>query len=314
MSGNRVLVTGAGGMIGTALAERLQEEGDEVVGVDVDFNRWADQAIEETIECDLTDQDALSALPHDVDVVVHFAANARVHKLVQQPELARDNFDMTFNVLEYMRKAGVSKLVFGSSREIYGNKDKIIYSEEDTFVDECESPYTASKVGGESMINAYEQCYGFDAAILRFSNVYGRYDLSDRVIPLFISQTYRGEDLTVFGADKVLDFTYLDDCVDGVARVIQEFNKAGGTTFNIASGEGSSLIELAERITELVDRETQVSVGQNRTGEVSRYVADISKAQKILGYEPTYDLRTGLEETVDWYLAHEQLLESISAS
>jgi UDP-glucose 4-epimerase len=161
------------------------------------------------------------------------------------------------------------------------------------------------------MLKAYEQCYDIEASILRFSNVYGRFDVSDRVLPLFIAQAHDGQDLTVYGDDKVLDFTYLDDCVDGIVRVIEKFHKAKGTTFNIASGEGTSLIELAEEITRRVDTDVDIHVEPNRTGEVGRYVADISKANKVLNYDPAYSFDEGLDATVDWYTRNAQFFDEI---
>lgn len=187
----------------------------------------------------------------------------------------------------------------------------MIYSEDDTYVDECESPYTASKVGGEAMVKAYEQCYDLDATILRFSNVYGRYDISDRVIPLFIAKAYNGHDMTVFGDDKVLDFTYLNDCIDGIMRAIENFHKTKGTTFNIASGTGTSLVELAKEISAQFETDSEIHVESSRAGEVSRYVADITKARKVLGYEPSYTLVTGMAETIDWYTTHSEFFDEI---
>ncbi len=310
MSISSVLVTGSSGTVGTALCERLLEEGYEVTGTDNISNPWSEDVDDRTILLDLSDESTLDQLPKSVDLVIHLAANARVHKLVQNPLLAKENFDTTFNVLEYTRDIGAGFL-FSSSREVYGNNGKIIYDETDTYVDECESPYTASKIGGEALVKSYNICYGMDTSIVRFSNVYGKYDDSDRVIPLFIAQSNHGEDLTVFGNDKVLDFTYIDDCIDGVMSVIKQFNKASGTTFNIASGQGTSLLEMAEIVVEKTDSDVAVDVDENRTGEVSRYVADISKAKKILDYEPTYGIEEGLDMTVDWYLSRPELLKRI---
>ncbi|XGI84219.1 NAD-dependent epimerase/dehydratase family protein [Halorutilales archaeon Cl-col2-1] len=266
------------------------------------------------VEADLAKSDSVEELPTDVDTIIHFAANARVHKLVKEPVGAKKNFDMTFNILDHARKNDIRNIVFASSREVYGNKGKMIYSEEDTYVDECESPYTASKVGGESMVKAYENCYDIDSCILRFSNVYGKYDSSDRVIPLFIAQASRGHDLTVYGSQKVLDFTYIDDCVDGILRTLDNFNKVKDTTLNIASGEGPSITELAELVAQKTDRDVEINVEENRTGEVSRYVADISKAKKVIGYEPTYNLSDGIDKTVSWYNENEYLFDEILAS
>lgn len=305
-----ILVTGSSGTIGTELTERLLASDHQVYPVDTVPNRWSAEVEKHTTHLDLCDVQSLEELPSDIDLVVHLAANARVHALVQNPGGAKENIDMTFNVLEYAREVGAN-IVFGSSREVYGNNGKIIYSEEDTYVDECESPYTASKIAGESLIKSYENCYDIEACTLRFSNVYGRYDASNRVIPLFIAQASAGQDLTVFGEEKVLDFTYLDDCVDGIRQVIENFDKVKGTTFNIASGKGASLVELAELLTESLDTDSQVHVEPSRTGEVTRYVADTSKAQKILDYEPTYSFAEGIMETVDWYTDNEHLFDDI---
>ncbi len=310
MTDSSVVITGSSGTVGTALADALLERGHDVTGVDTRPNRWLEAVDERTTVLDLAEEDALAELPSSADFVVHLAANARVHKLVQNPALAKENFDTTFNMLEYARETGAN-LIFSSSREVYGNNEQVIYDETDTYVDECESPYTASKIGGEALVKSYNNCYDIETSIVRFSNVYGKYDASDRVIPLFIAQATRGQDLTVYGEGKVLDFTYIDDCVDGILRVFGQFNKSGGTTFNIASGRGTSLVELAETIVDRVDSDVRVTVEPNRTGEVGRYVADISKARKILGYEPEDTLLEGIDATIDWYLERTELFDDI---
>lgn len=310
MSHPSVVVTGSSGTIGNELVGRLLDRGYDVTGVDYTENRWSDRVARATIQADLRDEDALAELPADVDLVVHLAANARVHKLVENPDLARDNIETTYNVLEYARR-NQADVVFGSSREVYGNKGKVVYGESDTHIDECESPYTASKVAGEALVKSYQQCYDLESCILRFSNVYGRFDASDRVVPLFIAQATRGRDMTVYGSDKVLDFTYLDDCVEGILHAIEDFEKAKRTTFNVASGRGASLVDLAESVIELTDSGSTLHVEPNRTGEISRYVADISKARKILGFEPSHSLESGLERTVEWYQQNDHLFDEI---
>lgn len=306
-----VLVTGSSGTIGTELVHRLLDEGVDVTGADVVPNRWSDRIDDRTTVVDMTDQAAVESLPSDVDMVIHLAANARVHRLVKDPSGAKENIDMTYNVLEHARKSGIDQFMFASSREVYGNADKTIYREEDTFADACESPYTASKVSGEAMVDAYEQCYGINSCTLRFSNVYGKYDASDRVVPLFIAQAYRDRDLTVYGSDKVLDFTHVEDCVDGIDRAVENFHKISGMTLNIASGEGTSILELAEAVIDRISTDSQLHVEQNRTGEVSRFVSEISKARKILGYEPTYPFEDGVTEAIEWYRNNDHLFDDI---
>lgn len=312
MTHSSVLITGSSGTIGTALAGTLLERGYDVFGVDIKPNQWDDTVNERTTVLDISSQGIDSSLPETVDLVVHLAANARVHQLVKNPARAKENFETTYNILEYARDAGAD-LIFSSSREVYGNNDKVIYNETDTYIDECESPYTASKIGGEALVKSYDNCYDIKTSIVRFSNVYGRYDASDRVIPLFIAQASREKDLIVYGNNKVLDFTYINDCVDGVVRMIEQFNKVSGTTFNIASGRGISLFQLAETIVNKVGANVSINVEENRTGEVSRYVADVSKAQKILKYDPEYTIAEGIDSTVDWYVKRPELFDTILA-
>lgn len=311
MSSNSILVTGSSGTVGTALTEALLDHGFDVTGIDAAPNRWSSRVDDVTTVVDLTDPAAVDSLPTDVDVIVHLAAHARVHDLVKRPTKAKENIDMTFNVLEHARTADVPRILFASSREVYGNKDKTIYSEEDTFADECESPYTASKISGESLLNAYERCYGIETCVLRFSNVYGRYDASDRVVPLFIAQAHRGRDLTVYGDNKVLDFTFVDDCAEGISLAVRKFHKVSGMTLNIASGEGTSLVELAEAVRDRYATDVGLTIEPNRTGEVSRHVSDITRAEKILDYEPAYSFDRGLRAAIEWYEARDHLFDEI---
>ncbi len=171
-------------------------------------------------------------------------------------------------------------------------------------VENCESPYTASKVGGEALVEAYRRCYGVDQITFRFSNVYGMYDDSVRVVPLFIRLARQNEPMTVFGKDKCLDFTYIDDTVSGIIAGIDKFDSAKNDTYNLAYGEGTTITDLAETIRKLLKSESGIKVGSSRTGEVIQYVADISKAQKKLGYNPKTSFSEGIKKTVEWYLAN----------
>jgi UDP-glucose 4-epimerase len=300
MSHDHILVTGSSGSIGTELSNQLIDQGYRVTGVDWESNRWSDRINDRTNNLDLRDDTLPDQLPADVDLIIHLSANARVYKLIEHPDKARDNFLMTFNILEYAREI-VADLIFVSSREVYGNHKKIIHDETDTFVDECESPYTASKVGGEAMASSYANCYHIHTSVIRFSNVYGRYDVSDRVVPLFIAQAVHDQPLTVYGGNKILDFTYIDDCVRGVLAVINNFRKARGTTFNIASGEGSSLVDVAQIVCDTADSNSSIEIDETRTGEVSRFIADTTKARRILGHDSKYSLQQGIQKTVEWY-------------
>ncbi len=306
---DRVLVTGSSGVIGTALAERLLDDGREVVGVDRNPNRWSTAVDEATIHADLCDPAAADDLPDDADTVVHLAARSRVPDLVENPTGARKNVESTHAILEYARRVGADVL-FASSREVYGegDPDRVRSVESDAGVRSPVNPYGASKVAGEAMATAYDECYDVRTASLRFSNVYGRYDASDRVVPTFVARANRGDDLTVFGDDKVLDFLYIDDCVDAVVAALAEFGRVHGTALNVGAGRGRSLVELAEAIRAAVGSDSDVVVEPNRTGEVSRFVPAIDAIEGLLGWTPDMRFETGIERTVDWYLNHKNAL------
>lgn len=297
----RILVTGSSGTIGTRLCEKLLEQGHSVIGVDWLPNKWQPAIEKLTVRIDLRQEERLKTLPTDIDCVIHLAANARVYELVEHPDRARDNMLTTFNALEYARVNGIRYFVFASSRETYGNSGTAKYSEDMVRVENCESPYTASKIAGEALVESYRRCYGLRTTIVRFSNVYGMYDDSERVVPLFIRRIAAGQPLTVFGREKSLDFTYIDDAVEGLLLILKKAEKANGQTFNFARGEAHSIVELAELLQKLMKRSVPVDCRDSRTGEVTRYTADISKARKILGFEPKVPFAEGVGRSVEWY-------------
>jgi UDP-glucose 4-epimerase len=308
----RILITGSSGQIGTNLALHLQEQGHFVFGVDKRRNTWTDQI--ETLYQDLSMpyRDFEVGVgnieyPHDLDCVVHFAAHAKVHELVEQPHRALENITMTFNVLEYCRHNELP-IIFSSSREVYGDIHRYITEESHADFAFTESPYSASKISGEALVYSYAQCYDLPYLVFRFSNVYGRYDNDlermERVIPLFIRKIHRGEPITVFGEDKVLDFTYVDDCVTGVARGIRRLvnGEIKNHTINLAYGQGNSLVDMARFIGEELGTEPNMTVEPSRVGEVTHYVANIGKARTLLDYNPGISLREGIEKSVAWSL------------
>ncbi len=302
-SAKHILVTGSSGMIGTALCEALLEiPGMRVTGVDWKENTWNPRLQEHTIMVDLRDRAAvMEKLPKDVDVIVHLAANARVYDLVQDPSMARDNIETTFNVLEFARENHIPKFIFSSSREVYGNTDVFVHKEGEANHANCESPYTASKIADEAMIWAYHRCYGMDIMIFRFSNVYGRYDDSNRAVPLFIRKAKQNEPITIFGKEKLLDFTFLDDTVRGVMLGIERFDVAKNHVINLATGKGVTILEVAERIVKELGSSSALTIENTRTGEVMKYIADIAEARSLLGYEPTIEIEEGIARSITWY-------------
>jgi nucleoside-diphosphate-sugar epimerase len=297
----KILITGSSGTIGTRLCELLIKQGYTVIGTDIRPNSWNQKINELTIIADLCKSEDLTQLPTDIDLVVHLAANARVYSLVVNPKLARDNFEMLFNILEFCRAHSIKNFLFSSSREVYGNSNLATHSETEADISCCESPYTATKIGGEALIHAYHRCYGINFIITRFSNVYGMYDDSDRVIPLFIRLTENNQDLIVYGKDKLLDFTYIDDTVGGVIKCIEKFPEVKNNVFNIASGRSVSITDVANLIRKSMNGNNPVVLRENRTGEVTRSVIDITKAKKHLEYKPEISIEQGIAQTITWY-------------
>jgi len=300
----KVLITGSSGQIGTNVGLALLERGDEVQGIDKRQNEWTDEI--PTVILDL-----VSGKPGDLptaakyDVVLHLAAHAKVFELVEHPERAHENVTILFNVLDYCRRAK-TPIVFSSSREVYGDIHRWITDEHEADFVVAESPYSASKIAGEAMIYSYHQCYGLPYLVFRFSNVYGKYDCDadrmERVIPLFIQKIAHQQPITVFGKDKTLDFTYVDDCTQGVLKGLDAIvaGKIKAETVNLAYGQGNSLLDLVNMIGMCLGKTPDAIFESARPGEVTRYVADIETAQEVLGYKPSTPLSGGLPQAITW--------------
>jgi nucleoside-diphosphate-sugar epimerase len=310
----RILVTGSSGQIGTNLALHLQRAGHHVFGIDKRVNPWTDEF--RYLLQDLTFPGGLGDDYPEADVMVHLAAHAKVHELVREPGRALENTIMTFNVLEYCRKHDLP-LVFSSTREVYGDVHRFDeYGEASADFAFTESPYSASKIASEALIYSYARCYGLNYLVFRFSNVYGRFDndLSRmvRVIPLFIQRLLHDEPITVYGgSDKTLDFTYVDDCVGGLARGIDELvaGSVVNETINLAFGQGNTIVRAAELIAAELGAEPQIVFTPSLLGEVTHYVADIRKARDLLGWEPEVPLEEGIPRAVAWFREHPQHAE-----
>lgn len=306
----QVLITGSSGQIGTNLALRLLADGHSVFGIDKRMNTWTDEFpyVLQDLGAPYRDfNGGIGSVPYPKpDVVVHLAANAKVHELVEYPHRAMENVTVTYNVLEYCRAMQVP-IIFSSSREVYGDIRRYLTEETQADFIYTESPYSASKIGGEAFIYSYARCYQLPYLIFRFSNVYGRYDNDlhrmERVIPLFIHKMSHNQPVTVFGREKTLDFTYVDDCVDGIVRGIERL--VAGTvvnqTINLAYGEGNTLVRMAELIAEALDVQAQINVEPSKLpGEVTHYVANLGRARQLLGYVPQVPLQEGLRRAVAW--------------
>ena len=303
----RIVITGSSGQIGSNLALRLLEEGHEVLGIDVRDNTWTDRI--RLAKLDLTSDctDALEKLftAEKFDAVMHLAAHAKVYELVVHPERALENVLMLFHTLDAARRARLP-LLFGSSREVYGDIHKHLTDEGCADFVIAESPYSASKISGEAYIYSYQRCYGLPYLVFRFSNVYGRFDNDiermERVIPLFIDRLSQQQPITIYGKEKVLDFTYVDDCVRGIIQGITALveRRVENRTINLAYGKGNTLEFLAECISKTLGVEPDVSFLPSQKGEVTRYVADIGQARELLGYQPRVSLAEGIPLAIAW--------------
>ena len=314
----RVLITGSSGQIGTNLALRLLDDGHEVFGVDKRINTWTDcfrYLLQDLSSPYPPYEKGIGGVEYPkVDLVVHLAAHAKVHELVRQPHRAVENMTMTFNVLEYCRLAQLP-IVFSSSREVYGDIRRYIedealrpqtMGESTAHFAYTESPYSASKIASEAFIYSYARCYGLKYIVFRFSNVYGRFDNDiermERVIPLFIRRIANDQPITIFGENKVLDFTYVDDCVRGIAAGIYALHegRVENQTINLAYGEGNSLVKMAQLIGQALNKEPKITVAPTQIGEVTHYIADITKARELLSYDPKVPLEEGIPRAVEW--------------
>jgi nucleoside-diphosphate-sugar epimerase len=296
-----ILVTGAAGAVGTALCRRLADTDHEVVGIDTDEPQFETGVPVEQV--DLTAEPTLPA----ADVIVHLAAHARVPPVVDEPSKAFTNVATTEPVLEHARQTDAS-VVFASSREVYG--DAIRPTEDDATLD-SPNPYAGSKAACEALCNSYHNCYAVETTVVRLSNVYGPWDTNSRVVPIFVALADAGEELTVFGEGKLLDFLYVEDAVAALLSVIERRSALAGETLNLGSGRGQPLTTLAEIVASEIEDCPGYTVEQDRAGEVGRYVADISTATATLGWEPETEFEDGVDKAVEWYRERPRVLERI---
>lgn len=309
----KILVTGSSGQVGTNLCLALAQQGIPVLGIDKRPNRWTDQF-------PYMQRDLLQGMPtlkeiaavdrnfDQPDLVVHLAANAKVHELVVDPSRAHENTTITFNVLEFCRQHQLP-IIFSSSREVYGRPEPPSVSEDTTDVFHILSPYAAYKMADEMLIYAYNHCYNLKYLIFRLSNVYGRYDNDldrmTRVLHVFIDQMRRNQPITIFDRNKTIDFTYIDDCINGLMLGIKKLysGQVINQTFNLSSGSPATLLQLAETIAMNLGVTPQIIDKPIQPGEISFYVADLSKAKKLLGYEPQVPFAEGIKRAVQWSLS-----------
>jgi len=305
------LVTGGAGFIGGHIVERLVGDGWRVRVLD-DFssgrasNLAACEGRYELHRGDLTDPDLLDAAVSGADVIFHEGAIASVPQSIDDPERTHlVNLTGTLRVLEAARRHRVGRVVFAASSAAYGN-DTSLPKREDQKPDIL-SPYAAQKYASELYLKLFHDLHGLETVALRYFNVYGpRQDpKSDyaAVIPLFIAAALREKTLCIHGdGEQTRDFVYIDDVVE--ANVLAATaTGAGGGVYNVASGRRTSVNDLVRVIAGCVGRDVDVKHDEARAGDVRHSWADIERTRAALGFEPSVDLQTGLERTVESFRA-----------
>jgi nucleoside-diphosphate-sugar epimerase len=304
----KYLVTGGAGFIGSHLAEELVRRGHTV--------RVADSLITgkrsnlnhvpgvELLEGDLADEDVARRAAAGMDFVLHQAAIPSVPRSVKDPVTShRANVDATLNVLVAARDAGVKRLVFAGSSSAYGNT-ATLPKHEDMPVSPL-SPYALQKVVGEQYLQLFTRLYGLETVSIRYFNVFGpRQDPSSPysgVISVFATALIENRSPTIYGdGEQTRDFTYVANVVDGVLRAC-DAKGASGEVINVATGGRISLNQLFETMRQVVGSSVKPTYVDTRAGDVRDSQADISKAKRILAYEPTVSFERGLEQTIAWY-------------
>lgn len=312
----RLLVTGAAGFIGSHLAEVLVARGDEVVGVD-NFDPFYPRAMKERNladlasrpgfafrELDILDVDALEALLTPETVVVHLAAKAGVRPSLADPVgYARANVTGTAAVVEASRRAGVSRVVFGSSSSVYGDSTPVPFREDAVAVEPV-SPYAATKRAGELFLQSVAPIYRLRVASLRFFTVYGPRQRPDLAIHAFTRRMIEGRAVTLFGdGTQSRDYTYCDDIVAGVTAAIAWTERApvGVDTFNLGGNRMVPTGAMVEEIARALGITPAIEWAPMQPGDVQRTAADLTKSGAVLGYAPRTPFPEGIRRFVAWF-------------
>ena len=324
----RVLITGAAGFIGAALADSLLARGDEVLGID-DLNPYYQVSLKEDRlarlgghgdrftfrRVDFADDAALDAAlaGQDFDRVVHLGAQAGVRYSIENPHAyARANLVGHLNMLELARQRRVGHMVYASSSSVYGGNDKVPFAVEDR-VDHPLSLYAATKKADELMSEAYAHLYRLPLTGLRFFTVYGPWGRPDMMMWIFTQKILAGEPIPVFNHGEMWrDFTYIDDIVAGVLASLDNpprddgLPKAGGSEkphalYNIGNHRPEHLMKVIGLIEDACGRKAQVDMLPMQPGDVPTTFADIEAIQRDLGFQPSTSIEAGVPRFVRWY-------------
>lgn len=309
----RILVTGGAGFIGSHLVEKLLVAGHEVAILD-DFNDFYDPQIKRANvagvagdvaihRVDLRDSSAVNLLFHreKFDAIAHLAARAGVRPSIQQPQLYYDtNVGGTLHLLEAARHTGIEQMIYASSSSVYGVSKTAPFSE-DLHLTQTISPYAATKIAGEFLCSTYSHLYRMRIVALRFFTVYGARQRPDLAIHQFTKKILADEPIDQFGDGTTRrDYTYIDDIIQGVMAAL-DYKGPNFDIFNLGESETIQLKDLIAAIEDAVGRKAKINRLPEQPGDMPMTCADISKARKLLGYNPTTPLSVGLPKFVDWF-------------
>ena len=312
----QILITGGAGFIGSHLVDGLISEGGWAITVVDDFNNFYDPALKrdnvrahftkpeyELHEADIRDLSALKSIfaGRRFDCIVHLAARAGVRPSLTQPLLySETNINGTLNLLELARAHNVEHFVFGSSSSVYGNNAKVPFSEDDPIRHPI-SPYAATKGAGELLCHTYSHLYGMRCICLRFFTVYGARQRPDLAIHKFARLISAGKPIPVFGDGTTRrDYTYIDDIIAGV-RAAMDYTASDYEVFNLGESRTVELRELIALLEKELGQKATIDRQPLQPGDVPQTYADITKAKKLLGYNPETQIETGIQRFVEWF-------------
>jgi nucleoside-diphosphate-sugar epimerase len=314
-----VLVTGGAGFIGGHLCRRLLSDRHRVTAID-NFDPFYPRAIKEEgiddfprgrftlIETDICNTDAILQSRQlsgpDMDAVVHLAARAGVRPSIEAPMAYEEtNVGGTQSMLDVAQQLDIDTFLFGSSSSIYGNNEKVSFSEEDR-VGRPISPYAATKRSGELLAHTFHHLYDITTHCLRFFTVYGPRQRPDQAIHTFARQLLTNQPITMYGdGTSSRDYTYVADIVDGIVRSLERATSLNTPEYEIINLGGSETTQLKDLIAGIGDAmgiEPEIEQLPTQPGDVKRTYADISKAQELLGYHPDTPIEEGLHKFADW--------------
>jgi nucleoside-diphosphate-sugar epimerase len=307
----KYLVTGAAGFIGSSLVRTLLDRGHQVRGVD-NFSTGKRQNLTEVLdrmdfrEADILDLDAMRNACGGIDYVLHQAAIPSVPKSVQDPLGSnRANVDGTVNLLIAARDAKVRRVVYAASSSAYGDTPTL--PKHEAMPPNPISPYAVAKLASEFYMTSFYRCYGIETVCLRYFNIFGpRQDPSSPysgVLARFSMQMLRGEQPTIFGdGETSRDFTYIDNAVSAnLLACSAPAAECAGRVFNCATGRRITLNETFEALKKLTGYKGPAKYAPERSGDIKHSLADMTLAQKHLGYKVLVNFEEGLRRTVEWY-------------